>query len=38
VVGEILADLAERGSTRPDTGLFRLDRFSPEWTPAATPS
>jgi hypothetical protein len=29
---------AERGPARHDTGLFRLDRFSPEWTPAGTPS
>ena len=29
VVGEILADLAERGETRHDTELFRLSRFAP---------
>ncbi|MDP8922916.1 MAG: N-methyl-L-tryptophan oxidase [Chloroflexota bacterium] len=28
VVGEILADLATRGETRHDIGLFRLDRFA----------
>jgi sarcosine oxidase len=27
VVGEILADLAERGTTRHDIALFRLDRL-----------
>jgi sarcosine oxidase len=29
VVGEIMADFAERGSSRHDLALFRLDRFSP---------
>ncbi len=29
VVGEILADLVEDGTTRHDIGLFRLDRFLP---------
>lgn len=29
VIGEILADLAERGMTRHDISLFRLDRFGP---------
>jgi sarcosine oxidase len=33
VVGEILADLAQRGETRHDVGLFRLGRFA-----GATPS
>ena len=28
VVGEILADLALDGGTKPDIGLFRLDRFA----------
>lgn len=28
VIGEILADLAERGETRHDIGQFRLGRFS----------
>jgi glycine/D-amino acid oxidase-like deaminating enzyme len=27
IVGEILADLAEHGTTRHDIGLFRADRF-----------
>jgi sarcosine oxidase len=27
VIGEILADLATRGETGHDIGLFRLDRF-----------
>jgi sarcosine oxidase len=36
VVGEILADLAESGSTRHPLSLFRLDRFG--GTPAASPA
>jgi sarcosine oxidase len=28
VIGEVLADLAERGETRHDVGLFRLDRLA----------
>jgi len=28
VVGEIMADLVERGETNHDLSLFRLDRFS----------
>jgi sarcosine oxidase len=28
VIGEIMADLAQRGETRHDIGLFRLDRFA----------
>jgi sarcosine oxidase len=27
VVGEVMADLAERGTTRHDTSLFRLERL-----------
>jgi sarcosine oxidase len=27
-VGEVLADLAERGATRHDVGLFRASRFT----------
>lgn len=29
VIGEIMADLAQRGETSHDIGLFRLDRFCP---------
>ena len=29
VIGEIMADLAQRGETGHDIGLFRLDRFGP---------
>jgi sarcosine oxidase len=32
VVGEVMADLAERGTTRHDTSLFRLDRLRPTRT------
>jgi sarcosine oxidase len=28
VIGEVIADLVQRGETRHDTGLFRLDRFA----------
>ena len=35
VIGEILADLAERGETRHDIGLFRLGRFH---APVRTPN
>jgi sarcosine oxidase len=29
ILGEILADLAQRGETRHDVGWLRLDRFAP---------
>jgi len=38
VVGEIMADLAESGTTRHDIGLFRLERFAARWTAAGGPS
>ncbi len=34
VIGEILADLTERGETRHDVRLFRLDRFAASAVPA----
>lgn len=37
VVGEILADLAESGTTRHDISLFRLERFAREGTGRASP-
>ncbi len=36
VIGEILADLAQNGTTRHKIGLFRLDRFAPA-TGGSTP-
>ncbi|MBU6335466.1 MAG: N-methyl-L-tryptophan oxidase [Chloroflexi bacterium] len=38
VLGEILADLAERGTTRHNIDLFRLARFAAGRWPAAVPS
>lgn len=38
VVGEILADLAEKGMTRHDISLFRLDRFDSRSRPPARSS
>ena len=38
VVGEIMADLAEKGMTRHDIGLFRLDRLLRQRTPSASPA
>ncbi|WP_273889489.1 FAD-dependent oxidoreductase, partial [Rubrobacter naiadicus] len=37
VVGEILADLAESGTTRHDISLFRLERFARERAGRASP-
>jgi sarcosine oxidase len=38
VVGEIMADLAEKGMTRHDISLFRLDRLLRHRAPPAHPS
>jgi sarcosine oxidase len=38
VVGEIMADLAEKGMTRHDISLFRLDRLLRRRAPSAGPS